>query len=119
MHRDGRGRFIRTTDDQEIEPEQSIRANNRGLLEKPPSVKILIILMLTFWLVSVFSPKLAAELNLKMTQLYCSCEMAVNETDPHSKESAKTKEKETKKESKSIQNCHILNFLKLSKKDLI
>jgi hypothetical protein len=79
MSRDNKGRFSKSQTIQEDEnTSEDIHVNKKisGFLEKPPSIKLIIIMVLVFWFLSLVSPRLAEEFNSRIIHSYCKCQIS-------------------------------------------
>jgi len=78
MSRDNKGRFSKnrvTPDEEPISEDGPTPKKFTGFLEKPPSIKMIMIMMITFWVLSMVSPRLAEEFNSRIIQSYCKCQI--------------------------------------------
>jgi hypothetical protein len=77
MSRDNKGRFSKNHVTQDEEPTSEDKHTTKkitGFLEKPPSIKMIIVMMVTFWVLSIVSPRLADEFHSRIIQSYCKCQ---------------------------------------------
>lgn len=78
MSRDNKGRFSKnrvTPDEEPTSEDGSTPKKFTGFLEKPPSIKMIMIMIITFWVLSLVSPRLAEEFNSRIIQSYCKCQI--------------------------------------------
>jgi len=78
MSRDNKGRFSKNhiTQEEELTNEDNhINKKLTGFLEKPPSIKMIIVMIMIFWVLSMVSPRLADEFNSRIIQSYCKCQI--------------------------------------------